>query len=207
MKEKDSGFPWYMIYTPILFVIFALWYWDWQTGDNTMAIFKEIINWLDINDRWVTVIGLLAAAIVVVQQTISKMRSSNKDIRSIKQVADTAPKDIKNHIDAANAEISKSMVENKVVLAQIETRTEGIAQHLTAVMANRPEAPVQQGQLIAEISGLYALHDADQRTIASLREQIAGLEREKEALERQNTTLQQKLDSLEPKPRFDHRLR
>ena len=196
-----------MVYTPICFVVFAMWYWDQQTGDNTMAIFDEILEWLDINDRWVTAIALLAAAVIGVLQAISKLRNSNKDIRSIKQVADTAPKDITTHVDAAKNEICNSMVENKVVLAQMNARTEGIAQQLTAVMVQRSEAPVQQSQLLSEISSLYALHDNYQHIISEQRDEIQRLKDQNAKLEQQNKRLRNELKELRPESHFEHRLR
>lgn len=207
MKKRHSDFPWYLIYTPIITVIIILWYWNMQTGAGTMDILETILEWLDMNDKTVANIVIIAIAMIALCYTISKMYSTNKAARDIKKVADTAPENITEYVDSKHEDLSKTVSDasnricqtisdDKVHFAE-EIAT--IKNNVGSLVSQRPTVPVQQSQLLSEIGSLYALHDRDQATINSQKERINELETQNAYLKHQNTRLQKRLDELTPK--------
>lgn len=116
-------------------------------------------------------------------------------LRGIKNVTDTAPADIKNHISDAQSALQKSMMEDKVALhnrlSDINAKTDSMARDVRDIMKERPAAPIQQDQLLGQIVAMYAQHDADQK-------QIQGLKNENLRLAQENQELKRELAELKP---------
>ena len=207
MKKKHSDYPWYLIYTPIITVIIILWYWNIQTGVGTMDVLEKVLSWLGMNDTMVSNIVIIAIAIIALCYTISKMHSTNKAAKDIKKVAETAPKNITEYVDSKHEDLSKTVSDASERICQTiysdkiyfveEIAT--IKTNVGSLVFQRPTVPVQQSQLLSEVSSLYALHDRDQATINSQKEKINELETQNADLKRQNAHLQKKLDELTPR--------
>ena len=207
MKKKHSDFPWFLIYTPVITVIIMLWYWNIQTGAGSMDILEKILGWLGMNDTMVGNIVIIAIAVTALCYTIGKLFSVNKAARDIKKVADTAPDNITEYVDSKHEALSQSISNaNDNICNTIREDKLQLVKDLTSIKDNvgflttqRLTVPVQQSQLLSEITSLYELHDRDQATINSQKETIDLLDAQNAALKQQNAYLQQKLDELTPK--------
>lgn len=215
MKEKRSDFPWYMIYTPIGFVIFALWYWDRQTGDNTMDILEKILNWLGMDDKLVVNVLIIALALIAFLYIVVRWFATNKNLKAIKKVTDTAPENVKQYLDDNHAALDAAIKDaSNDICDAIEKDKLNLAQDIAVIKSNtgfimnhRSEAPVQQSQLLSAISSLYASHDKDQHTISEQKEEIQRLKDQNAKLAQQNKRLRDELKELRPESHFEHRMR
>lgn len=181
MKKTRPDFPWYMIYTPIIAVIIAMWYWDTQSGEASMGIFEKILNWLGVNDQTAANLVIICIAILALLYIVVRWFSTSDRLKNIEKVANTAPTDITEHIDAANSKICDAIQTDKTALVKdisaINANTGNMAQQLNAIMTQRADLPVQQSQIIAEIASLYNAHDESQKTISSLKKRVFNLEK------------------------------
>lgn len=206
MKKKHSDFPWFLIYTPVVTVIIMLWYWNMQTGAGFMDTLEKVLGWLGLDDTLVVNTVIIAIAIIALCYTLSRLFSVNKAARDIKKVADTAPENITEYVDGKHEALSKSISDaSHSICKTISDDKIHFAEEITAIKTNvgslvsqRPTVPVQQSQLLSEITSLYKLHDRDQAAINSQAEKINLLEAQNDALKQQNAYLQQKLDELTP---------
>lgn len=179
MEKTKPNFPWYLIYTPIVTVIVAIWYWCVSTGDVPMDILEKVLIWLKLDDKMVTNIVIIALAILAFLYIFVKWFGTSKTLKAIREVSDTAPEAVKKHISSSCSDLGEkicnSINEDKLRIsndiAKIEANT-------SFLMTQRVTAPVQQNQLFSEISSLYAIHDRDQQRISALKEEIANLREE-----------------------------
>ena len=101
-----------------------------------------------------------------------------------------ASSNICSAISNASTNICKTISDDRVRFAEKLAAIEKSTDFLTA---QRATVTVQQGQLLAEVSSLYALHDRDQALVRTLQEENALLKQEKAQLQRE-------LDELRPRP-------
>lgn len=215
MKKKCSDFPWYLIYTPIVFVVFALWFWDWQTGDNTMDVLEKILIWLGIDNKLVVNVLIIALAFGAFLYIVVKWFATSKKLKAIAKVTDTAPENVTQYVDDIHADLDAAIKDaSNDICNLIDKDKLALAQDLAVIKSNtsfiishRSEAPVQQSQLLSEIASLYALHDRDQDTISEQKEEIQRLMVQNSKLAQQNKRLQEELKELRPDPHFEHRIR
>lgn len=180
MEKPKSNFPWYLIYTPIITTLVAIWYWCVSTEDASMDILDRILNWLNVNDEAATVITIVCLALIGVGYMIVRWYSTNARLKKIEEVANSAPGDISKQIDTASQTICYSIQAEKNdltdKLATIRTTTDNMAQQINIFTAQRSDVPVQQGKLVADISSLYALRDSQAQTILDLKHKVHILE-------------------------------
>lgn len=220
MKKKISEFPWYLIYTPIMAVVLISWYLGVETGDSAMEIpeiLEKILNWLGLNEHLITSLVIIAIAVIALIYIVVKWFSANIKLKNIEEVAQTAPENIKQYVDAQHGSINKAISDTHGDITQkISDSCEGINKNISdtreeikgaiaevrvgigTLIGARSTAPVQQSQLLGDIHSLFAVHDKDQQTIAaqketicSLKQHITDLQRQNVELQRQNAELQQ----------------
>lgn len=166
-----------------------------------MDILEKFIRWLGWDDKITANALIIAIAIIALIYTIAKWISTSKKLKNINNVAKTAPKNIQEYLDKgqqnlqdsisnASTNICKTISDDRVRFAEKLAAIEKSTDFLTA---QRATVTVQQGQLLAEVSSLYALHDRDQALVRTLQEENALLKQEK-------AQLQRKLDELRPRP-------
>lgn len=207
MKKKYSDFPWYLIYTPLITVYIILWYLDKQTGDGSMDILEKVLRWLGLDDTLTSNALIVAIALIALLYIVIQWLCTNHALKNIEKVTKTAPENISEYVDTKHESLSKSISDaSDSICKTISDDKIHFAEEITAIKTNvgslvsqRPNVPVQQGQLLSEISSLYALHDRDQATINSQKEKINRLKVQNADLKQRNAYLQQKLDELTPK--------
>lgn len=215
MAKKHSDFPWYMIYIPIITMVMAMCYWYAQMGDGSMDTLEKILSWLGMDDKLVVNILIVVLVLGAFLYIAVRWFATNKKLKQIQSVIDTAPKNIKQYADDKHADLDTAIKDaSNRICNSIDREKLVFAQDIAAIKSNtgfmmnhRPEAPVQQSQLLSEISSLYALHDRDQDTISEQKEEIRRLKAQNAKLAQQNKALQAEIKELRPKSDFEHRMR
>ena len=172
-----------------------------------MEFFEKTLNWLGLNDKTITNLVMICIAVLAFLYIVTRWLSTNKRLKNIEKVANTAPTDITEHIDAANSNICNAIQADKTALvdniATIRTSTGNIAQQLNSMMTQRAELPVQQSQIIADISKLYIAHDESQKTISFLKKKVRNLEKKVEQLTEELQKAEQELQAYRRNPSRD----
>ena len=181
MEKTKPRFPWYFICTPIATIAVSLWYWCVSTGDNSMDILERILDWLNVNDRAAAAIVIVCFAAIGVGYMIVRWFFTNARLKNIENVANSAPSDIKGHIDTASQTVCHTIQSERNELtdklAAIRATTDNTAQQINFLTMQRPDVPVQQGELIGLISSLYTKNDQQSRKILYLERKVQSLEK------------------------------
>lgn len=171
-----------------------------------MDVLERILNWLGLDDKLIVNVLIIMLILAAFLYIAVRWFSANKKLKEIKRVTDTAPQNVKQYVDDMQSALSTSVKDASTEICNtISNDKIALAQDIAVLKANtdflmnqRPEAPVQQGQLLSEISALYALHDRDQQTIADLQKKNQQLEKALRQLQHQRNTQSLDRDEMEP---------
>lgn len=204
MKKERWSFPFYLVYTPIITWLMLDHIWKSKMEDGSMSTLEQVPVWFGIDNELIVNILMLVMVLAAIIYVLVRWFFTNKTLRGIKDVTDTAPADIKNHISDAQSALQKSMMEDKVALhnrlSDINAKTDSMARDVRDIMKERPAAPIQQDQLLGQIVAMYAQHDADQKQIQELKDENLRLAQE-------NQELKSELKELKPDQPLRPRLR
>ena len=117
---------------------------------------------------------------------ISRWLVTNKRLKEIGQVAETAPKEIKEKIGASETVICTKLAQNENQLlrdiTELKSSSSAVQRQVENLTSYRPGVLLQQEQAVSALCSLYAQHDRDQKTIAELTKKVAQLEEENAVL-------------------------
>ena len=117
---------------------------------------------------------------------ISRWLVTNKRLKEIGQVAETAPREIKEKIGSSETTICKKLDQNEKQflrdISEIKSSSSAVQRQVENLTSYRPGVLLQQEQAVSALCSLYAQHDRDQKTIAQLTKKVAELEEENAVL-------------------------
>lgn len=209
MKKKDgSQFPWYMIYTPAVTILLIMWVLDTSSGDGSVDVLEKILQFLEVNERTVVCILVIAASLFALVFVITKWISTNKHLESIDAVASSAPEEldkkitetgtmvyekVAQKIDGQDRSFIKDISDIKACAAEIRGGTATVQQQLMNFSKPQEGVSIQQGELISIIHEIYERHDRDQQEIINLRARVSQLEEQNKELLEKNQELEKSL--------------
>lgn len=194
MEKNHSKFPWYVIYAPVIALVLITWRLDTESGDGPMDVLERILNWLGLDNNTISNIVIIAIAVIVSIYIVTRWISTNKRLKSINDVAETAPGSLDERIKETGKGICEKIDNQDRFLirdiTEIKSSTSAVQRQIENFNKSRQDVPIQQDSLIAIIHEIYSQHDRDQQTIAGMRTEINRLEAENANLKRKKQELE-----------------
>lgn len=186
MKKNGSGFPWYALYAPAIAILLILLWVDSMLGDGLMSFLKDFLMLLQIDDTMVVNLMIIIVGFCALVYVISRWLVTNKRLKEIGQVAETAPREIKEKIGSSETTICRKLDQNEKQflrdISEIKSSSSAVQRQVENLTSYRPGVLLQQEQAVSALCSLYAQHDRDQETIAQLTKKVAELEEENAVL-------------------------
>lgn len=186
MRKNGSGFPWYAIYAPVVAILLILLWLDTMLGDGLMSFLNDFLKLLQIDDTMIVNLMIIVVGFCALVYVISRWLVTNKNLKEISQVAETAPKEIKEKISASETVICTKLAQNENQLlrdiTELKSSSSAVQRQVENLTSYRPGVLLQQEQAVSALCSLYAQHDRDQKTIAELTKKVAELEEENAVL-------------------------